>query len=581
MSTSSRATTAPDVDPVTVELVRNLLVGAVDELEENIVLAAHGVAIYMIRDMAVGWLDADLRTITQGRRGLPIFQADFDHAVRDGLEIYGHDGFEPGDVVITNHSETCGQHLNHMVVYSPIFLEGEIIAWTACRTHWSDVGGTSEGSVRTDSRDIFGEGIQLRTVKIVKRGEVDEEILRIIRHNTRFPDMNIGDLNAQLAACRLGDTRFLGLIEKYGREVIFECVRRIWDQSEAEARAAVARIPDGDYEAETFLDDDGIDFGHPIRIRTKVSVRGSDMTVDLSDLEPQTEGPINSRAGAAAVRIAFKYLTTKELPTDDGCFRPLTVVIPDGTIVSARGHASMGMWTLPLPSLIGTVVKALAEVIPDEIAAAHGHFTPWATWGTCAGERYYHITPALPGWGATSTADGVHGLRPNVYGQSRDVPVELEERNAPLHVRHHRLRTDSGGAGRHRGGLGTEREYEILNAGHIMVWTDGTQHSAWGIAGGHDGGPSGAHVTHPDGSEHDVRKTTGEAIPQGSIIRVWAGGGGGFGDPTTREPERVLADVAEGLVSVESARDLYAVALRSTPDGYEIDQQETERLRGA
>jgi N-methylhydantoinase B len=577
---SSRRTSKVDVDPVTVELIRNVIVGAVDELEENIVLAAHGVAIYAIRDMAAAWLDADLRTIAQGRLGPPIFQADFARPIQDGYDLFGREGIEKGDVILTNHPGTCGQHLNHVLVYSPIVLGSDLIGFTACRTHWSDVGGANEGSMTTYSRDIFGEGVQFRTLKVMKRGILDEEILRVVRHNTRLPDMCIGDLNAQIAACRLGEQRFLGLVEKYGKDVLFASIERIWEQSEEAARAVVSEIPDGSYEAETFLDDDGVNFGKPVRIKTTITVKGTDMEVDLSEIEPQTEGPINSRQGASAARIAFKYMTTPRLPTDEGCFRALQVHVREGTIAYSDESASMSFWTLPLPSIISTIMRALSDVIPDRVAAAHGWMVPWATWGPRGTQRYYHINSALPGWGASARGDGIHGVRPNIYGTTQDIPAEMEERVAPLRVKAHRLRADSGGAGSHRGGLGTEREYELLNDTHIMVWTDGVRFPARGIAGGLDGGPSGAFVEIPGAGQRDLAKVSGMALPKGSILRVWAGGGGGYGHPLERALESVLHDVIEGLVTVEGASSDYGVAIDKRNGHYEINEATTQKLRG-
>ena len=274
---------------------------------------------------AAAWIDATGQLIAQGRYGLPIFMADLATSVVPGIERYGLDGFAPGDVVITNHAESCGQHLNNVVVYSPIFAGDELVVFTATRAHWADVGGKAVGSWATDSTEIFQEGVQWDTLKVFKGGVQDDEVIRMIEANVRFPDQVLGDMRAQITACRLGERRFAEMVDKYGMELLSACVHRIWDQSEQRARAVVEHIPDGTYRASAFLDNDGVVFDETLNVEVAVIIDGSEMTVDLTGTHEQARGPMNCGiAGAlAAARVAFKCITSPGSTPDEGAFRPL------------------------------------------------------------------------------------------------------------------------------------------------------------------------------------------------------------------------------------------------------------------
>ena len=572
-------------NPVTVEVIRVLLSATVDEIEQNLVRTSYSPVVYEIRDVAVAWLDVDGQIIAQGKTGLPIFMADLSAPVRDGLEIFGIDGFRPGDVVLTNHSGTCGQHLNNIVVYSPIFGDsGRVLAFTAARTHWTDVGGGAVGSWDTESRDIFSEGIQLRSVKIMKGGEWDEELLRIIRHNTRFSSEAMGDLNAQVGACRLGERRFVDLLTKYGLEVVMDAIHTIWQQSERLAEDFIRKIPDGCYEAETCLDDDGINIGRPIRVHARVVVSDNTMEIDYSGMSDQVEGPINSgrSGGIAAARVAFKYLTTPDFPADEGCFRPLKVTLPEGKFISAREPAPMGLWSTPLPTVIDVTLRALSQAIPDTIPAAHmGDQGPWVIQGLREdGSLFYHVDSGAGGMGAWRGGDGADAVKGLAHGDSYTIPVESEERLYPLRLLFFRLRDGSGGAGEWRGGLGSERCYEVLQDCTSNLWFDRSVCPPWGLFGGHDGEPSGAVITRPGDAPEPFRKATGVPLPAGSTLHVWSAGGGGYGDPTQRDPAVVLSDVIRGFVSRKVAEDVYGIAFAVDDNGrIDIDRPATSNRR--
>jgi N-methylhydantoinase B len=259
--------TRNEAHPITVEVVRNAIVAYADEMANALMKSAYNMMIYEVRDYCCGLIDTQARMISQNRGGLPIFLADLGVAVADGIERYGLDGFAPGDVVVMNQAEVCGQHLNNVVVYSPCFHGSELVGFAANRAHWVDIGGMHQGFGSTNTTDIYGEGLQIRSLKIYEAGKRNETLWQIIRDNVRYPDASLGDLRAQIASCQLGARRYAELIARYGREMVEACIARVWDQAEMAARRVVEAIPDGIYEAESFLDNDGRNLDKPLRVK--------------------------------------------------------------------------------------------------------------------------------------------------------------------------------------------------------------------------------------------------------------------------------------------------------------------------
>src|SRR5579884_3099461 len=278
--------------------------------------SAYNMMIYEVRDFCCGLIDTQGRMISQNRGGLPIFLADLGIAVKDGIERYGLDGFALGDVIIIKHRLVCRQHLNNVVIYAPCFHEGRVVAFAASRAHWVDIGGSRVGFGSVETTEIYQEGLQFRSLKIYEAGKRNETLWQMIYDNVRFPESSLGDLRAQIASCRLGARRFAELVSRYGFEVVQECIEAIWDAAEREARAFVAQLPDGVYEAESFLDNDGRNVGVPLRIKVKVTIQGERMIVDYSEMNPQVPGALNCgySRGLASARIAFKNLTQPTAP---------------------------------------------------------------------------------------------------------------------------------------------------------------------------------------------------------------------------------------------------------------------------
>ncbi len=546
------------VHPITVEVVRNAVVAYADEMANVLAKSAYNMMIYEVRDYCCGLLDAQARMISQNRGGLPIFLSDLGPAVEDGIERYGLEGFAPGDVVIMNHAGVCGQHLNNVVVYAPCFHDGKIAGFAATRAHWVDIGGMRQGFGSSATTEIFAEGLQFRSLKIYEDGKRNETLWQIIRDNVRFPDASLGDLRAQIASCRAGAARYAELLARYGRETVEAAMSVVWDQAEAAARRVVESIPDGEYEAESFLDNDGRNLDVRLKIKAKVIVQGSQMTVDFSQMNKQVPSPLNSgrSGGLAAARIAFKALTSPDLDVNEGCFRPLDVILPEGTMLSAKPPAALGLWSIALPTVIDTILRALAPALPSRVPAAHkGDMGGSSFFGFRKddGSRFLLLNIFGGGWGGRPTEDGESGAVSICQGDVRNTPIELQEIKYPFLIEEHGFRPDSGGPGRYRGGLGLTLTYRCLQRCKANFNFDRTTYPPWGLHGGGEGATNLAVITRSDGTKTEVFKETEIELDAGDCVTFMTAGGGGYGDPKSRDPSSLARDIAEGFVTDEGA----------------------------
>ena len=544
-------TSTATAHPITVEVVRNAVVAYADEMAMALCKSAYNMMIYEVRDFCCGLIDTSGRMISQNRGGLPIFLADLGVAVEDGIAKFGLDGFEPGDVVIMNHAGVCGQHLNNVVLYAPCFVDGALVAFAASRAHWVDIGGMRIGFGSYLTSEVFAEGLQMRSLKIYEAGKRNETLWQMIRDNTRFPDAALGDMRAQIACCQLGARRYGELIGRYGRPTVEAAIDRIWTQADAKVRSVVEKIPDGTYTAESFLDNDGRTLDKPIPVRVKVEVQGSEFTVDFTGMSPQTPGPLNSglSGGIAAARVAFKALTSPDLDVNEGCFRALTVISPEGTIVNAKPPAAIGLWSIALPTVIDTILKALAPALPEVVPAAHkGDMGGCSFYGYRQdGSRFLLLNIFGGGWGGRPNEDGEDASVSVCQGDVRNSPVELQEIRYPVLIEEHALREGSGGAGEFRGGLGVRISYRVEVPCKVTINCERTVCPPWGVHGGEPGASNVAIIKPVNGPERRVLKGTEIPLEPGDVVTFETAGGGGYGNPAQRSAERVSADRRQGL----------------------------------
>lgn len=583
MSDANRAS----VDPISLEIIRYALESIPDQIEVDITRTAYSPSIYDYKDFAVGMVDADGRLVCQGKGGVPLFLANvLGLAAQDALLLYGRDDMAPGDVIISNHAPTFGQHLNNVAMLTPIFdPAGGLFGFMCVLAHWIDVGGKVVGShLVNDTTEIFQEGIQFRSVKLRRRGEPVPEIYRMIECNTRFPVELLGDVEAQLTGCMKGRQLCEEILMKNGAATVRAAIEAMWRQSAAAARAAVHAIPDGTYAAESFFDNDGVDLDQPIRIAISVTVAGDVMTIDFSGVSAQVRGPFNAGAnggGITAARIAFKYLTTPDEPANEGSFEPLRVVLPPGKFLSAGPTAPLAKYSTPMPTVIDTIIHALAPAVPDRVAA--GHHSDMGSHrfsGTNprTGVLFLAVNTANGGWGASRGRDGPGPFKTLSHGDTQDIPAEAIEALYPLAMNAKTWRADSGGAGEFRGGLGVHKEFMALAPCRLTLTFDRQLSPPWGLFGGLDGARAFAEIERPGKARERHLKVDGLQLEAGDRVFLYSGGGGGFGRAIDRLPKRVMEDVRDGYVTAATARAVYGVAL--TGDG-NVDEAETVRLREA
>ena len=573
----------PNGDPVTTELVRNGVMAVTEEMKTNLMRTAYNMIIYEALDFTVGLFTAKGETVSIGL-GLPMFIRGMAETLKAKLEHFGTDGIEPGDILVTNDAYVTGSHLNHITLSLPIYHGGALVGFSCCMAHWLDIGGTLQGI----TTDIYAEGLQVPILKLQRAGELNKDLVDIIAMNVRMPERALGDLRAQLTAVRTGERGFLALVERYGRDAVLGSIRRIMDQSEKAARERTRSIPDGVYEAEAFMDDDGIDIGTEIPIVVRVEAAGEEMTIDLTDVSRQVKGFYNSgiTTAYACSQVAFKCIASPtDYPINDGSFRPLKTIIPPGRIVSAERPAAMRSWmTFPM-TIVDAVFKALAPAIPERVAAGHhADLVMGRMNGIDPRENTLFIGAIGPtggGWGAKHNEDGMPATVCLNDGDTHNSPSELMEVNYPIVIERHALIPDSGGAGRHRGGLGIEYVVQARSPLNFNSQADRANCEPWGLEGGRAGRGNrvGLRVNGEPGPDFANAKLFWKRIETGDAFIVNSGGGGGFGSPLERPAETVRDDVRQGYVSPQAARALYGVAI--DPETLELDAEATERIRAA
>jgi N-methylhydantoinase B len=569
------------LDAVTLEVIRNALPAIANEMAADLQRTSYNMMIYEVRDFCTALMDPDGRLISQNVGGVSHFVADLGVIITDGMKRYGRDGFRPGDVIITNHQAVAGQHLNNVVIYMPHFYRGELLLFAMVRAHWIDVGGMSTGfGAGPTVADPWMEGLQLDQLKIYEEGRLNETLYRVLKDNIRFPESSLGDMKSQMAACRLAARRIDELFDKYGRDTIFRAIARIFAETEAKCRNVVAGLADGVYEAEAAIDDDGLVRSEPVRVHAKVTIAGSAMTIDLSGCSGERRAAINSRTLAGA-RVAYKALTGPLDPVNEGSFRALEVIIPEGNIMMARFPAPMSGWSAIVPIVVDTIVAALAEAMPDRVPAGHHGLLGGAVvfFGVNPKTRRRFVVQSLEGggWGGRPGADGESGTVSVCQGDVRNGSIEGIELKCPVLVESRALRENSGGAGNHRGGLGIDvRVRNLVEGKWNFEQTRRRNCPPHGLWGGRPGDCGDYLLRLPGETEYKSMAASHHPVPVQSEVIVRTGGGGGWGDPLARDPEAVRGDVIEQFISGASARDDYGVVLRGD---LSVDVAATARLR--
>jgi N-methylhydantoinase B len=558
-------------DPITTEIIRNAFISCAQDMNATLIRSAYTPIIYEGKDCSVAILDEHADVLGQSL-GLPLFLGNLEICVKLTAELLGWDAFRPGDVFYMNDSYMTGTHLNDATIFGPIYWQDKLVGFSATRAHWLDVGAKDPGGPM-DSREIYQEGVRWAPTRIYDRGEPREDVIDLLRRNGRFGYSTIGDMNAQVAACRTGEARFQAILDRFGYDTYVGARAEIYRQSEALEREAVAALADGTYEADGSLDDDGLGNG-PVPVRLRIDVRGDSMTIDLDGSSAATTGPVNCGFAQtiSACRVAFKLLIHPERPVDGGTFTTLEVKAPKGSMFAAEEPSPCQWYFTPLGLLIDLVVKALAPAMPSEVAGAHyGDSMVMYLAGNDPrreGAPFLYVMPHPGGWGAFEGGDGEDGLINNVNGGFKDFPIEVFESKYPALVRTYGFRPDTGGPGRFRGGCGIYRSHHLEAPAFLYLWFERSVTPAWGLFGGRDAVAPDCVVNPGRADERHMLKVNALPLEAGDVVELLTGGGGGFGDPFEREPERVRADVVDGYVTVEAAERDYGVVL--DPETLEI-----------
>ncbi len=539
------------IDPVTLAIIDGRLVQLADEMDATLYRSAFNPIIAEARDACHGLYDARTGdTLVQGASGLPIFVGAMAFAVRAVIEKAARDGgLQAGDCFIFNDPTVGGTHLNDFRLVRPVFRDGALFCWIASAGHWLDIGGNVPGGYNPSATESFQEGVCIPPVKLVSGGVMNHDLLAILAANSRVPNSNWGDLNAQIGALDLGEARLHGLLDEYGDAVIAAAFEIFSKRADAVMREAIGRLPDGTYSFEDVLDNDGITAA-PLTIALDLTVAGEAMVLDFSRSSAPTAGPVNiSNATAiAACYVALKHIFP-EVPANAGCLRPITFVIPETTILAAKAPRPMAGYTETILRLIGVMMGGLAKADPARATAApFGTINALSMSGSRAdGSRWVMFSFFGGGLGGNPESDGLNHAN-NPISTATIPPVEILEAAYPVRFRQWALRPDSGGAGEHRGGLGAVYEIETLTDARVSLLGDRGTVAPFGVAGG---APAAANVFSWDAGQGRrtpalVSKVTDVFLPAGHCLRLETPGGGGWGDAARRDAGAVARDRALG-----------------------------------
>jgi N-methylhydantoinase B len=571
------------LDAITLEVLTEALISVVREMRATVVRTARSVAIYEAKDFSCGLFDPETQVVAQSE-DIGAHVVPLPWSVQSAMKLHGHD-LAPGDVILMNDPYRGGTHLNDVTVIYPVFEGDRLIFFPAVREHWPDVGGAVPGSMSGKATEIYQEGVRIPPIKIIERGRTNQAALDLLLANMRVPEERLGDFHAGLAACKTAERRIRELTRRYGVETLLAAVRQNLDRSERRMRAQIAKLPDGEYYYEDYLETFREGRLEPLLLPLKLTIAGERLTADFTGASPQVPVPVNSTLAvtAASVFITLKSVFDPAAPLNQGSFRPLEVIAPEGTVVNVTAPAPAGSHGEIRKRVIATMVGALSQVAPELVAgdlcrtSFHnliGGYDPRTK------REWVHYEWSSGGNGAFAEADGPSAMATIDWGDLTTVqPSEVLETRMPLLIDWSLLATDSGGAGASRGGLSMRRGIRVLSpTATYSLLSDGAILPAFGVLGGEAGLPVASAVERGTRTlDFDTPgKVGGFPLQRDDIVVIRSAGGGGYGDPLARPAERVASDVREGYVSPEAARDHYGVVLAK---GFAVDAAATVERR--
>jgi len=571
------------IDPLTLAVVRGGLEQATEEMDLTLKRTAFSPVISEGNDLANGCYDVETgEVIVQGKWGLAIFIGIMQFTTQAVIKEAKRRGVDEGDVFLVNDPYSGGTHLMDMGMVKPFFYNGEMVFWIANRGHWPDIGGSTPGGFAAKSTEIYQDGLRIPPVKLYKQGELDEDVLTILMTNIRVPKERYGDFKAHLAAFEVGERRLTRLLDRYGLETVLSCITEIKTRSEQQMRSYLSDMPDGTYSFEDYMDSDGV-VNEPLRIHVEMTIEGSDVHLDFSKSSPPCKGSMNSVISTtrSACYLGFKHIFP-DIPVNSGCFAPIHIHAPESTFLNVQPPHSVAGCAAEVSQRIADVVMGALGKARPEMAQA-GIFGTVSNIGIGGNDDargpYVIYMFNGGGYGGFEGNDGLNYGSP-VISVARSQPAELYEQRYPVRMRRFAFRNDSGGAGKHRGGVGAEIELEFLgDEASIAYIQDRGRFGPKGLAGGEDGAKCAISIVHGDDvyvSPH-LTKDSGIVMHKGALMKQLTPGGGGFGNPLERDVEAVKEDVQNEFVSRKSAYEDYGVVFRE--DSLEVDIKKTADRR--
>jgi N-methylhydantoinase B len=572
--------TQQELDPITVEVIRAHFDSSARQMRNVLIRTSFNPVIYEMVDFSLGIYNAEAELIAEGP-GIPFFMGALTFAIREIVRYVGKENLAEGDVLLSTYPYWTGSHPQDAVIVKPIFVQGEIFAYTACKAHWMDLGAKDIYGV--DTTDVFQEGVKILGAKVVKRGVLDKEIVDIVTANSRTPELVMGDLTAQISACSFGDKRVLELIQKYGVDTVQSSIGRILDHGEAIARREIAAMPEGEWTAEAAMDNNGVN-DDPVVVKVRVRISGGEMYVDTTGSSPQQAGPVNSPLATTIsfVRLVMLMIVAPKATANEGFFRPLKVNIPAGSVLNPTAPAPVFLYHWSTFQLGDAMFKAFAAAVPHRSVARSGGDIGGMlfAWNSADGKFNAGGWNESVGQGASLHADGENALTHYSLGQSRNVPIEIAEQRYPIHVECYEIWNGSGGPGRNRGGCGVRKFWRAKQGYRLISTVEQTRHPSWGIDGGGSGKANSLVLRAGTSEARPVGKISGYNVQPDERLELYMGGGGGWGNPLERPAQKVLSDVNGGYISCECAEQDYGVVIKEIgPHRYEFDPKRTRTLR--
>ncbi len=552
-----------DFDPITLEVIRHRLDTIAEEMETTLLKSSCSPIVKEGLDASASLFTLEGATLAQAC-AIPIHLGTLIPAVAAILDEFPVAEMRPGDVYTMNDPYCGGTHLPDFAIVMPVFAGGRPVALAATMTHHQDVGGKTAGSVPTDSTEIFQEGLRVPPVQWARAGEFDATLTKLLRLNVRIPDIFLGDLHAQIAACKVAGLRLDEMAARHGQNALLTAFALLLDRSETLTRDALARLPEGTYRYVDHLDNDGVDIDRRIRIEVAATLAGGEVHFDLTGTDPQVRGPVNCvpSGSLAAACFAVRAVANPTIPNNAGCFRPIRLTLPEGSLANPVAPAPVNARTATIKRITGCMLGALAQAAPERVPAPNsGELVVMAFGGAWRGGRAFVTGDLLAGGsGASADLDGVDAIESDATN-CMNVPAEAMELEAPIRVTRCALRPDTGGAGQGRGGLGLVKTFEVLASaeGTVSFSHRGERHfvAPRGVEGGGDGGLAASRILRADGTVEEIPSKVVTRLAPGDRVEVGTAGGAGWGAPARRDPARVAEDLANGKIGARAAAEIY------------------------